>query len=99
MAKEMLQARSNTHFSFNLWTLNNFIAFAAIVTYYIDDNGQLQIILISFCQIIGFHSGEEIVEQVVSLIQEYGIEKKLRYFVLDNTTSNNTCIEAILKAI
>lgn len=55
--------------------------------------------LIVFCQIIDSHSGELIAEQVVGLIQKYDIEKKLRYFVFNNATSNNTYVKAIFKAI
>lgn len=55
--------------------------------------------LIGLCQVIGSHSKEVIAEQVVGLIQEYSIEKKLRYFVFDNTISNDICVEAIFKAI
>lgn len=99
LAKEMLQARRNIHLSFDLWTSNNSIAFIAVVAHYINDNGQLQIMLIGLCQVIGSNSGEVIAEQMVGLIQEYDIEKKLRYFIFDNSTSNDTCVEAILKAI
>lgn len=40
-----------------------------------------------------------IAKQVVDLIQEYSIKKKLGYFILDNDTSNDTCVKAVLKAI
>lgn len=95
----MPQTRNNIHFSFYLWTSNNFIAFVALIAYYIDDNGQFQIILISFYWVIWSNFGEVIVEQMIGLFQEYGIEKKVDYFVFDNATSNNTCVEAIFKAI
>lgn len=55
--------------------------------------------LIGLRQVIGFYSEEVIAEQVVGLIQEYSIKKKLGYFVFNNVTSNDTCVEAILKAI
>lgn len=52
--------------------------------------------LISLQQVISSHFGKVIVEQVMQIIWEYDFQKKLGYFVLDNTTSNNIYIEAIL---
>lgn len=99
LAKKILQTRSNIYLSLDLWTLDNSIIFIAIVAHHINDNSQLQTILIGLCRVIGSHSGEVIRKQVVDFIQEYGIEKKLRYCVFDNATSNETCVMAIFKAI
>lgn len=89
IAEDLRTAKSNIHLSFDMWTSSNSIAFVAVVAHYIDDNMKLQTTLI----------GEVIAEQVVQVIQEYGFEKKLGYFVLDNATSNDTCVEAILREI
>ena len=99
LTEEMLQARKNIHLSFDLCTSDNFITFVAIVAHYINNNDQLQTILIGLCQVIDFHFRAVIAKQVVDLIHEYGIEKKLRYFIFDNATSNDICIKAIFKAI
>lgn len=89
IAEDLRTAKSNIHLSFDMWTSSNSIAFVAVLAHYIDDNMKLQTTLI----------GEVIAEQVVQVIQEYGFEKKLGYFVLDNATSNDTCVEAILREI
>lgn len=54
------------------------------------------IVLTGLRRVIGSHAGEVIAEQVIQVIQEYGMEKRLGYFVLDNATSNDTCVKAIL---
>lgn len=95
----MRSAKSNIHLSFNLWTLSNSITYVAIVAHFIDDNARLRIVLIGLRRVIGLHAGEVIAEQVIEVIQEYGIEKRLGYFVLDNATSNDTCVEAILNQL
>lgn len=89
LAESMPEARSNIHLSFDIWTSNNSIAVVAIVAHYIDDNMKLQTTLIGLRWVFGSHSGEVVAEQVVQVIQEYGFEQKLRYFVLDNATSND----------
>lgn len=99
LAEEIRYAKSNIYLSFDLWTLLNLIAFVAVVAHYINDDAHFRTILIGLQQVIGSHAEEIIAEQVVQVIQEYGIEKRLKYFVLDNATSNDTCIEAILNEI
>ena len=47
----------------------------------------------------GAHSGENIAEAIVRVIQEYDIADKVGYFQADNAGNNDTCIEAILKEI
>lgn len=94
--EEMRTAKSNIHLSFNLWTSSNSIAFVAIVAHFIDDSAHLRKVLIGLRRVIGSHAGEVIAEQVIQVIQEYGMEKRLGYFVLDNATSNDTCVKAIL---
>lgn len=81
---------------FDIWTFSNSITFIAIIIHYINSNKKLQTINISRLQVIGSYSGDVIGEQVVQVIQKYKFEKKFGYFVLDNTTSSNTCVKAIL---
>jgi len=47
----------------------------------------------------GPHSGENIAEAVMSIIKTYGISDRIGYFVLDNATSNTTCVTNILDAL
>lgn len=46
-----------------------------------------------------FYSDEIIANKIVKVLWKYGFEKKLGYFILDNTTSNNPCVEAIFAKI
>lgn len=89
----------NIYLSFDMWTSSNSIVFVAIVAHYIHDKLKLQITLIGLLQVICSHSSEIVAKQVVQVIQEYGFEKKLGYFILDNAMSNNICLKAILTEI
>lgn len=95
LIENMKEVYSNIHLLFDMWTFSNSFAFVAIVAYCIDNNLKLQTTLIGQQQVIGSYFSKIVAEYVVSVIQEYSFQKKLGYFVLDNATSNNTCIEAI----
>lgn len=82
-----------------MWTSNNSIAFFTVVAHYINTNMKLQITFISLGRLIGSYPNEVVAEQVIQVIQEYGFEQKFRYFVFNNASSNNTCVEVILGEI
>ena len=99
LAKEMRQAKSNIHLLFDIWISSNSIAFVVVVAHYIDNNIKPQTMFIGLRWVISSHSGKVVVEQVIQVIQEYDFKQKLEYFVLDNASSNNTCVEAIFSKI
>lgn len=66
-----------------------------IITYYNNKNMKLQITFIDICYIIDSYSVKVIRKQVIQIIQEYKLEKKLGYFILNNVTNNNTYVKAI----
>jgi hypothetical protein len=47
---------------------------------------------IGFCTLEGSHTGANIAEIVIEVLQEYGIEEKLGYFIGDNTGNNDTLV-------
>ena len=47
----------------------------------------------------GAHSGENMAESVIAVIEEYEITNILGYFILDNVSSNDTCVREILKKL
>ena len=38
-------------------------------------------------------------QKVIAVIREYDIARRLGFFVLDNAESNDTCVDAVLKAV
>ena len=42
------------------------------------------------------HSGENQAEIIIQVIKEFQLEDQIGYFVIDNTSNNDTAIEAIL---
>ena len=41
------------------------------------------------------HAGEKIAKSVSALIRDYGIQRKISAFVLDNATNNDTAVEIL----
>jgi hypothetical protein len=50
-------------------------------------------------QLKGEHSGANIAQMVLNIIGEYRISSCLRYFVLNNASSNNIAVNLILKTL
>ena len=67
-----------------------------IFAYYVDSHGNLKDLPIALPQLAGAHSGEAMVDVVMSIFKEFEITTgKLGYFVLDNAYNNNTTIATI----
>lgn len=96
---ELQTSRSNINLSFDVWTSANYVAYLAVVCHFIDDKYQNQTLLLGFRRVIGTDSGANQAEKILSLIQEYEITSKIGYFVLDNFTSNDICVDQILREL
>lgn len=84
---------------FDLWTSPSQKSFLGVVAHFIDYTGTPRTILIGLREVIGTHSGENIAEAVVGVIEDYNISHLLGYFVMDNADNNDTAVEAIIAAI
>ena len=61
---------------------------------------KMEIILLGFRRLRKIHSGENIAEAVFKVIRKYGfIGNQIGWFVFNNVTSNDICVEEILKAL
>jgi hypothetical protein len=50
-------------------------------------------------RVVGAHSGDNIAEAILQVIYEYAITDKIGYLQADNAGNNDTCTQAIFKAI
>ena len=83
------------HLSFDLWTARNLISLNGIVAHFIDENARKRTFLLGLPQIEGSHTGDNIAESVGAIIHEFNIQSRIGYFVLDNASNNDTCVEAL----
>ena len=54
-------------------------------------------VLLAFRNLLGPYSGENITGSVNKVVQEYKIQLRLGYFILDNIISNDTAVKALRK--
>lgn len=96
---ELRAARSNIHISFDLWTSPNCYAFMAIVAHYIDRNGARQVNLIALRSLEGEHSGENMAALLLKVFKEYRIGGRIGFFILDNASANDICVDIVLRKL
>ena len=61
---------------------------------------KVETVLLGLRRLHGPHSGENIAEAVLKVIRKYGLTgNQIGWFILDNASSNDTCVTEILKAL
>jgi hypothetical protein len=91
------QSISIFHISFDLWTAPNTIPLIAVVIHYTDSSFRNCTKFIAFRRLHGSHSGKNMATLLVQILKEFEIEERLGYFITDNATSNDLCIDFTLE--
>ena len=99
LKKDLKEARSAISISFDLWTSPNAHAVLGVVAHFIDRRGRRRNIVLGLREILGEHSGENQAGVLITLFKEYEICGNIGYFMADNAESNDTCIDAVLRAL
>lgn len=99
MRHELRAARSNIHISFDLWTSPNCYAIMAIVAHYIDSSGARKANLIALRSLDGEHTGENMAALLLNVFREYKIGGRIGFFILDNASANDTCVDLVLRRL
>ena len=99
MRHELRAARSNIHISFDLWTSPNCYAIMAIVAHYIDSSGARKTNLIALRSLDGEHTGENMAALLLNVFREYKIGGHIGFFILDNASANDTCVDLVLRRL
>jgi hypothetical protein len=97
---DLAAARSKVHISFDMWTTpNKKLAMLGIVAHYLTRDLTTRSLLIGLKKVEGSHTGVNLARYIVPVIQEFGIEGNLGYFISDNAGPNDTAVEAICKKL
>jgi len=95
---ETLQSSAtNVNISFDLWTSGNKLALLGLVVSFINNAGKLTTTLLALLRQYGRHTGANMAETIGAIIAEFGLRKRLRYFITDNAKSNETCLNYLAK--
>ena len=99
LRRELRAARSNIHISFDLWTSPNYYAFMAIIAHYIDSKGDRQAKLIALRSLDGEHTAENMAALLLKVFREYKIGSRIGFFMLDNASTNDVCVDLVLRKL
>ena len=94
--KELHLSKSLIHFSFDMWTSLNFRVMIATVAHYVSHSDEAKDCLLGLKRLHESHSGENMAPLIIAIIKDYNLQDQLGYFMLDNISSNDTCVREIL---
>jgi hypothetical protein len=99
LRQEMQTAHSNISISFDIWTSPNYQAILGCVAHFINRSGKRRTVVLALRELVGEHSGENMADVLLHIFDDYGISDRIGYFMADNASSNDACIDLVLKAL
>jgi hypothetical protein len=76
-----------------MWTSPNYLAMLSVFAHYLDKGGARRSRLIGFERVLGAHTGENQATLIIETLHES------RYLMSDNASSNDTCVDTVLKTM
>ena len=86
-------AKSNIHYSFDLWTSPNYKAVLAIIEHWTGDDYEVHTALLAIRELHGQHSDRNIALIVFDVAKKFDFINRIGYFVGDNATNNDTAVK------
>jgi hypothetical protein len=96
LKKELSEAHSRILISFDAWTSLSCVAILGAIAHFIDRIGKRRSVVLALRRLQGAHSGENMAEVLLQIFREYGISRRIGFFIGDNAESNDTCIDTVL---
>ncbi|KAL6405977.1 HAT domain-containing protein [Ilyonectria robusta] len=97
--QDMLDSRSSISLSFDLWTSPNYLAVLGVAAHFIDKSGLRRTAVLALREVEGEHSGENIADVLLQVIKDYKITDRVGYFMSDNASANDVCVDSVLRAV
>ncbi|KAJ6437961.1 cyclase/dehydrase family protein [Purpureocillium lavendulum] len=97
LREQLHLTRSKIHLSMDAWTSEEGTNYLAIVAHFLDERHKLQTALLDLPSLKGPHSGENLAKVLSTVLDFYDIAPIIGYFMMDNATSNDTCIQELAK--
>ncbi|KJZ68356.1 hypothetical protein HIM_12251 [Hirsutella minnesotensis 3608] len=96
--KEQLRlSKSKIHISTDAWTSEEGTNYLAIVAHFLDAAYKLQTALLDLPVLKGPQTGENIAKVLAVVMESYEIGSTVGFFMMDNASSNDTCIQELAK--
>ena len=94
----LADSRSKINLSFDGWSSPNHRSLLGVVAHWIDRERKLKTALLAVRSLKG-HTGNDIADALIPVIELFGIEDKLGAFQMDNATNNDTALSALAARI
>ncbi len=88
-------ALSSIHITCEAWTTPNHLGEWGVVSHFTSEEGLLRELLLSWSEQEGSHSRQNQRRLVLKTLTSYKIRNRLRHFVMDNASTNDTLMECI----
>ena len=95
VTEELKGAVGKIHITFDLWTSRNQLALCGVLVHFVDADYHMRNFLLSIPEIEGKHSGINIAETALTILNEFDILDSLGYTVTDNASSNSVALEVM----
>ncbi|CAB5390718.1 unnamed protein product [Rhizophagus irregularis] len=76
--------------SLDIWTSTVVKSYMGITVHFIDNSWKLQQITLDFIELEGSHTGKNIAEELITVLNLYGISKKINSITTNNASNNDT---------
>lgn len=77
------------------WTSEEGTNYLAVVSHFLDEKHKLQTALLDLPPLKGPHSGENVAKVLSTVIDCYDLAPIIGFFMMDNASSNDTCIHEL----
>jgi len=96
LAHVIQHAISQIHLSFDGWTSpHHTMAILGIIAHFPDPSGRRMNPVIGLRLLEGSHTGANMAEVILEVLQHYGVAEHIGYCVADNASNNDTLVKAL----
>jgi hypothetical protein len=93
--QELVNALTQIHLAFDLWTSPNNIAILGVSGHFLDRYGHTQQRLLALSQQQGAHTGDNIALTLATIVRDWDITERLGVLISDNASNNDSCGKAL----
>ncbi|GBC32327.2 zinc finger BED domain-containing protein RICESLEEPER 2-like [Rhizophagus irregularis DAOM 181602=DAOM 197198] len=86
-------------FTVDAWTSKNQLPFLGISVHWINKKCELQSLTLDFCLLSGQHSGENLAQQFLKVLEDFNIETKLLAIGCDNASNMDVMLNKISSSL
>lgn len=95
LAKEFESAPGRISLTFDGWSSAIMVAYIGVTAHYITDDWELRAELLSFRDLPGSHTGENMAEVLYDILQVARIKDRLMNATADNLSTNDKCLRLL----